>query len=145
MREYFSQEIKSLEDELLALKSAMAKSAGVIMLHKEEMSLNIAFDNDGDIGPPSKVVSIKIISGENRPLYFVTLDKYYDDLSPGSTEFGRTRHRWFRLEEVNGNILIKLTVIGTEDDRITLNTGGSVVVPVKLTVYGTNLFSLEAI
>lgn len=146
MNNYFDLEIKNTERELMNLRCAMQKTAGVIVLHKEEITLNVAVESDG-LGAPQKIVYIKINSDSQKDaLYFATLDKYYDDdLGPGRTEYSLYRHRWVSVRETGDGLVVHLTVIGDEKDRQTIIDGGSVVIPVQLTVCGTDLFSLEVL
>ncbi|MBQ8984326.1 hypothetical protein IJ098_00505 [Candidatus Saccharibacteria bacterium] len=141
MDEYFGEELKNIKTEISAMKTAMRKSAGVIALYNEEINLNVSLESDGG-SVPSKIIKISLSGQVQSTLFFITLDKYYDDdkLTPAGTRFGYARHRWFSLRTTQDGLIVRLAVIGTFDDEITIEEGGSVVIPVKMRVSATSVF-----
>ena len=141
MQEYFSREIKTLERELTALKTSMLKSAGVIETRVKTTTVNIPLARSGSIA--SGRVKIRIIpSGE--AMVFVTLDKYYDDISKSTGDY-ETRVRSTRLIETNEGLQAVISAVGTLDDVITIAGGGTVSVSATVTIQCTCDFEMEVL
>ena len=145
MQDYFENEIKRLEKEILFLKSSMKKNAGVIGLYRQYIELPMVLQDTGGVVPSNKTY-IKINTNNINQLFFITFDKYYDDtLAPGKTEFGYYRQRYHQLRVLNGNLMIKAVALGTYADQATIEGGGTVSLPIKMTVYSTDEFTLEQV
>lgn len=144
MREYFDQEIKMLEKEITALKTSMAKSAGMIVMAEKTVDVTISLTLPSDTAiAPSGVAQVQA-AGVGGGFLMATLDKYYDDISLASGDYD-TRKRWIWLSMADGTIVVNIGASGTWEDGQTIRQGGSVSITAKLTVQATEDFTLEAI
>jgi len=145
MQNYFENEIKRLENELLYLKSSMKKTAGVIGLYRQYIEVPMVLEDDGGV-VPYKITFYKVVANSIDQLFFVTIDEYYgDNLAPGNTRYGQVRYKYVQTRIQNNQLLLRLVARGTYDDQATIEGGGTVNLPIKMTVYSTDEFSLEPV
>lgn len=145
MDNYFDQEVKMIQKELVRLKTSAQKSAGMVPTVSKSVNLNIPLVLDSLSMICSGTVVYKVNVSEDA-LIVPTLDWYYGDVMqndhlPYTTRaanavFGRYS---------DGSYVVMVTVRGTMDDSIAISGGSSISVPVVLTVRCSDTFTLEAI
>lgn len=144
MENYFSNEIKQVDRELLHLVTAAQKSAGVVPSIAETIQVDVplALSASGYIS--TGIVDYKITPTKTA-LIMATLGIYYDDIMANHASPATSRIRRLIFgKNVDGDYIARIYVTGNDDDTETLRGGGSVSVPVSLTVRCKGNFTLGA-
>lgn len=145
MNNYFDEEIKRVERELLQLATASQKSASVTPTIAKTTSFNIPLSLAASGYSSYGETTYKIIP-RSGSLLSVTLDRYYDDIIDNHVVPPTTRIvRVIFGKNTAGSYIARIYVNGNNSDTQTLKGGGSVNVPVKMTVRSTDDFSVEAL
>lgn len=145
MQEYFERELKMMKKELVALKTSMRKSAGIIVTTEKSISLdiNLELNTTQTLCNGEKIV--KIVT-DGPALIIPTLEKYQNNIyyDPSFA----TQDGWANVMlefTPSGYELANVFVRGSDTDTQTLKNGGTVVKTVKLTVRCSDDFYMEII
>jgi hypothetical protein len=147
MNNYFEREIKGLEREIIALKTANQKSAGNLQLVSKTIPISIplVLNEYQTFARGRKTYAVRKNSEE---LVVAYLDWYTDDISrewvdaytQGSVRSGRIAHGVY-----NGTDVFQITVYGDRNDIDAMAGGASITISLNMTVKCTNDFTLEAL
>lgn len=146
MENYFTNEIKQIEREMMWLKTAQQKSASVISTITKSIvvTADLWLIITGDSPQAGDYLFYEIIP-EKDALIFPTLDWYAEDITQASTVLPQLT-RTIELEQMilpNGNAGVKLTFRGTQgsgSDTEKVVNGQTVQVSANLTVTCTSNF-----
>lgn len=145
MNDYFEQEVKMLEKELVRLKTSAQKSAGVVPTIAKSLNLNIPLALSGSPGDCSGTIAC-LIETDNDALIMPTLDWYYGNVIDNDHFPYTTRGASVVYGEYpDGRKIIKVTARGTYQDALDIAGGASISVQVTLTVRCSDTFTLEVI
>lgn len=142
MNNYFDNEIKQLEKEILNLKTSAQKSAGVVPTTAKtiNVTVNLALRSTFVCSGTANY----LIRTNSNALVIVTLDKYYDDVYRAADYPYTTRESYWVLGSYrDGSMSLLLTCFGTANDAQTIEQGGSVSMTVNITVRCTSDFTIE--
>lgn len=144
MSNYFDNEIKQLDRELLDIKTSGQKSSSVVPTVAKTFKVDIDLKLTS-LTDCSGLAEYKVITPTDS-LMMVTLDKYYDDISQSAVYPRVTRETyWFRTQGSDGVDHVNIETIGTRADAETLAGGGTVTVTTEVTIRCTNNFTVERI
>ncbi|MBP5470024.1 MAG: hypothetical protein J6Z11_12360 [Candidatus Riflebacteria bacterium] len=147
MENYFTNELKNLQKELLNLKTSKQKSAGQLTFYETSTPISVPLSlNQTQIFATGK--TIYRLTPNTDLLFFITLDWYYTDISKANLVPRQTRTLAVRKWIENNYIMISIMGYGTQgqnSDVETLKNGGSVVLTATMNIRATDLFNLEKI
>ena len=148
MENYFDSQLLSMKRELLALKQAKQKFAGSIPMVKQSVDVSIPLSLNSSQTSATGEKLFKITTTHDAILV-PTLTTYYDDVTKHGQTPNTTRYMLPMLGRLSSNVfLVRIDAFGTQgndSDVTTLINGGSVTLTNKLTVIGTDEFTLEAL
>lgn len=153
MNNYFEQEIKRLEREVLRLKTSGQKSAGVIEMVTQTIPVSIKLEVDPSVSVPSAAGQkyYKIIN-ESNALVIPTLDWYYQDVNNAWRGRLSVYSRYLDMSDViysDGYVGVRIRAIGTNvganNDGIRVANGETVMVDCNLTVISSDNFTIEEV
>lgn len=145
MQSYFESEIKRTEQELVDLKTAQQKFAGVVPTLSKyiDVSIPLSLNSSQTTASGSKIYKI---TTSDDAIIVPTLSKYYDDVTKYLWTPRATRAMTMQFGRLSDGVYIILVqAFGTEgsgSDVSTLINGGSVTLTNRLTVQATNDFTL---
>jgi len=145
MYNYFDEEVKRIERELVQLATASQKSASVVPTIAKTVSFDVPLSLAAS-GYSSYGETTYRIVPNSESLMSVTLDQYYEDIVANHVVPPTTRIvRVIFGKNVAGQYITRIYINGKDSDTQTLRGGGSVSVNVKMTVRATDDFRVEAI
>lgn len=148
MQDYFENEIKRTEQELVDLKTAQQKFAGVVPILSKSINVSIPLKLNSSKTAATGTQLYRITTAQDSILV-ATLAKYYDNVYVEMQVPQATRQMTARLGKISNNVYIldvgAFGTAGANSDVTTLINGGSVTLTNTLTVQSTNDFTLEAI
>lgn len=147
MNDYFEREIKSLEREIIALKTSTQKSAGNLELISKTIHISIPLELD-EYQTGASGSKTYIVRKDSEEIVVAYLDWYTDDITKdwmdtylqGSVRAGRINHGVY-----NGADVFRVSAYGNRNDIDAMIGGASITISMNMTVKCTNNFSLEAI
>lgn len=146
MENYFDSEIKYLEKELIALKTSMQRSAGVVPIVRKTLALSIPLELNSAQTLSNGEVAVKVTTGGDSALIIPTLDKYENNIYYDPTF--AIQDGWANVElgvTPSGGQLVNVFVRGSDSDTQALISGGTVVKSVKLTVQCSEEFEMGVV
>lgn len=148
MQNYFDNEIKNIERELVRLKTSQQKFAGQVPLVTKsvQVAIPLTLNQARTTARGEKLYKLIV----DKPMLFVaTLAKYYDDVTKSEDYPRTTRMIYHFVSKISASqYLIEIVAYGTQigagNDVTTLMNGGSITLNNTLTVTATDEFRLEA-
>lgn len=147
MQNYFENEIKNMERELVRLKTAAQRSSAVVSTVSQSVDISISLSLNAAQTSASGQVRYRI-STESDALVSMTLAKYYDDVNIGWQVPRATRVIILEKSVMGSDIIATIIGTGTQganSDVSTLINGGSVTLTTTMTVMATDNFTIERI
>lgn len=146
MNDYFDQEIKMLNREILQLKTSVQKSAGVMPIVSKTVTVDIPLVlHVAEIGPStcSGRVDFLVDAAGNSPV-MATLNKYFDDITKSQGWPYKTRQGMITLgARQDGRIGVAVVARGDETDVAHMESGASITLTYQLTIRALNDFTIE--
>ena len=144
MENYFSTEVSRLNREILQLKSSNQKSAQALSAISmvENISLDLAVSGSDEV----TALAAWSITMDSESLVFVSLDKYYDDITINDHQAPeRSRSRKLHLFFTSPtSAIVGITMRGNSSDVVSIrDQGGKVTMGATLTVTCTGNFTME--
>lgn len=149
MQNYFDNELKTIERELIRLKTSQQKFAGEVPLVTKSINVDLPLSLNTTRTTARGEKKLKIIV-DKPSLFVATLAHYYDDVTKSADDPRTTRMMYHFVSKISNNqYLVDVVAYGTQrgnnNDVQTLINGGSVVLSNTLTVTATDDFRLEEI
>lgn len=151
MQDYFENEVKRVERELLWLKTSGQKSASAIATTSRTLHLNVNLQYEEISWPTGSARASKWfqVVPENDAIIIPTLSWYHGDINQAADIEIMTREIRLDIGIVNGKYTIGLYFIGTEkgdnSDAARTKRGETVTVSVDLTVVSTSNFTITEV
>lgn len=153
MDNYFDNEIKQLQKEIINLKTSGTKSAEIVETISQTIPISMQLSLGQSSTPPGAVAQKYFeIETDDNALVMITLDHYYDDINEAWQVLPKVTARYFdmtRFEFQNGNIGVRLIAYGTntgaDNDAEKISGGQVVTMSCNMTVRCTTNFSLREV
>lgn len=149
MQNYFENEVKNVERELLWLKTSGQKSASAIDTASEKISLNVnlEYQEISYLTGSARASKWYRVRTDDDAIIVPTLSWYYGDISQAANPEFTTREIQMSTGIMNGVFVIGLYFIGTEkgdnSDAARVKRGETVTVSVDLNIVCTSEFTVE--
>lgn len=144
MEDYFEQEIKQLNQEILYLKTSVQRSAGAVPIISKTITVEIPLVLKGDIIYTCSGRVDYVITPDGDSPIMATLDRYFDDITKATTSPPQTRQANVILGgRTDERIALVVTAQGDRNDVATLQGVGSVTLSYQLTIRAMNDFIIE--
>ena len=143
MQNYFDNEIKNIEKELLALKTASTVSSIPLELTEKSIQISIPLHLSIYQTTATGAVAYKIVSDEEIIVY-PYLSWYYEDVYEVEVQ-GESRNLKLSNLYQDGAPIILINARGSENDIKNMIGGSSVTLTATLTVVATRNFTMEKI
>lgn len=143
MQNYFDNEIKNIERELLALKTASTVSSIPLELKQKTIQISIPLHLSIYQTTATGAVAYKIVSDGDLIIY-PYLSWYFENIYDVNVE---GEIRYLRLANLyqDGAPVVLIRARGSEEDIKKMVGGESITLTAKLTVVATRDFTLEKI
>lgn len=143
MQNYFDNEIKNIERELLALKTASTVSSIPLELIQRSVQISIPLQLSIYQTTATGAVAYKIVSDEDLIVY-PYLSWYYENIYDIEVT---GEHRYLRTMSLfqDGAPLILINARGSENDIQRMIGGESITLTANLTVVATRNFTMEKV
>ena len=143
MQNYFDNEIKNIERELLALKTASTVSSIPLDLVQHSIQISVTLHLSVYQTTATGAVAYRIISDEELIIY-PYLSWYFEDIYDIEKQ---GEIRYLRLANLyqNGEHVILVNARGSENDISSMIGGASVTLNATMTVVATREFRIEKI
>lgn len=143
MQNYFDNEIKNIERELLALKTASTVSSIPLELIQHSVQISIPLQLSVYQTTATGAVAYKIVSDEDLIVY-PYLSWYYENIYDIEVT---GEHRYLRMMSLfqDGAPLIFINARGSENDIQRMIGGESITLTANLTVVATRNFTMEKV
>jgi hypothetical protein len=143
MQNYFDNEIKNIERELLALKTASTVSSIPLELIQHSVQISIPLQLSIYQTTATGAVAYKIVSDEDLIVY-PYLSWYYENIYDIEVT---GEHRYLRMMNLfqDGAPLIFINARGSENDIQRMIGGESITLTATLTVVATRNFTMEKV
>lgn len=143
MQNYFDNEIKNIERELLALKTASTVSSIPLELIQRSVQISIPLQLSIYQTTATGAVAYKIVSDEDLIVY-PYLSWYYENIYDIEVT---GEHRYLRMMSLfqDGAPLIFINARGSENDIQRMIGGESITLTANLTVVATRNFTMEKV
>lgn len=153
MNNYFDNEIKRLEKEILWLKTTKQKSAGLIEMVTKTIPISIKLEVDPTVSVPSAVgQKYYKIKNEEDAILIPTLDWYYEDVYNAWRGRNEVYSRYLDLEQIvypDGYTGVRIratgTNVGANSDGVKVAGGETIRIECNLTVRSSADFSIEEV
>jgi hypothetical protein len=151
MEQYFDNEIKNMERELLYLKTASQKSASAIKTISKTVSVSANLEYQDISWPTGSARANKWykVTTSDDAIIIPTLSWYHGDVTQAADIEYVTRKIQMATGIIDGNFTIGLYFVGTEkgdnSDAARTKRGETVTVTVDLTVLCTQDFQIQEV